>query len=73
MPNALDEFEAARYLGDMKVSTLRTWRVRGGGPMFTRVGAKLIRYPVQELDAFLAKDLRKSTSSPAPAALGGLT
>jgi len=68
-PVALDEFEAARYLGNMKVSTLRTWRSRGGGPKFYYAGVKLVRYPVRELDAFLElRGLRESTSTPSPAA-----
>jgi hypothetical protein len=68
-PIALDEFEAGRYLGSVSVSTLRTWRVRGGGPKFYYAGAKLVRYPVTELDEFLKKrGLRETTSTPSPAA-----
>jgi|CXWL01.1.fsa_nt_gi hypothetical protein len=68
VPNTLNEFEAARYLGNMKVTTLRTWRVRGGGPAFARVGVKLIRYPVTALDEFIAQGMKVSTSTPSPAA-----
>jgi len=46
----------------------RNWerkRIRGDGPPFVKIG-RLVRYPVAELDAWLAAHLRHSTSDPGP-------
>ncbi len=57
----LNTIEAARYL---RVSdrTLTAWRTRGGGPVYNRVGARMVRYHIGALDAFLAEGLRRNTS-----------
>jgi excisionase family DNA binding protein len=43
--------EAAGYIG-LRKSTLEAWRVRGGGPVFLKLG-KAVRYRKDDLDAFL--------------------
>lgn len=52
--------EAAGYIGLQK-STLEAWRVRGGGPVFLKLG-KAVRYSKEDLDAFLNARRCKSTS-----------
>jgi Helix-turn-helix domain len=51
---------AAAYL-DTTAKTLATWRCRGGGPPFTRLG-RSIRYRRGDLDAFLVGRTVRSTS-----------
>jgi hypothetical protein len=53
--------ETAAYLGLTK-STLDGWRCRGAGPIFLKLG-KAVRYRVEDLDAFVAANVRTSTSS----------
>ena len=48
----LTEAETARRLG-ISVSGLRKWRREGQGPRFIRLGSRLIRYSVPDLDAWL--------------------
>lgn len=45
--------KAALYLG-VSVRTLEEWRKKKIGPAFVKLGPKLIRYEVEELDRFLA-------------------
>lgn len=68
IPKRLTEHEAAEYLGNIAVTTLRAWRVRGGGPKFGTIGPKLVRYAVADLDAFIERGMKASTSTPSPAA-----
>ena len=58
-----DQEAAARHLfGEGGSSrTLETWRVRGGGPLFLKVGRRVI-YRRRDLDAWLAERERASTS-----------
>lgn len=56
--------EAAYYLG-LKAATLNKWRCHGDGPPFIKVG-RLIRYRKSDLDAFLLRRLRRSTSDIEP-------
>ena len=51
---------AAAYVG-MTKSTLETWRSRGGGPVFLKLG-KAVRYRKSDLDRFLEERARTSTS-----------
>lgn len=60
----LAEKQAAEYLA-ISVHTLRRWRVYGGGPRFLKMGSRVV-YPIEELDAYQASCLRKSTSDPGP-------
>ena len=53
----LKEQEAADLLR-MKVATLRSWRVRGGGPTFIKVGGS-VRYRPADIDAWLESRSRK--------------
>lgn len=59
----LRTIEAAGYIGLQK-STLEAWRVRGGGPVFLKLG-KAVRYQQKDLDAFLDARRCKSTSQDA--------
>jgi hypothetical protein len=43
---------AANYLS-CESATLRTWRVKGGGPRYYVVHGKSIRYHVDDLEAFV--------------------
>lgn len=51
---------AATYTG-LSVSTLNKLRVFGGGPLFLKLGRRVI-YDVADLDAWLAARRRRSTS-----------
>lgn len=43
---------AAEYLG-CTPGTLKTWRSRGEGPRYHIIQSKLVRYHVEDLDAFV--------------------
>ncbi len=58
----LTERETAALLG-MTVSFLQARRVRGGGPVFVRVGTRTVRYDVRDLDRWIEEHRRESTSS----------
>ncbi len=47
----MDTDTAARYLTAAS-KTLRQWRCLGKGPRYHTVGARLVRYHVDDLDAF---------------------
>ncbi len=66
----LTEKQAARYLGgsDLPASTLRYWRHVGQGPLFYKIG-RHVRYDIQDLDLFLARCRRRSTTGPIDSAL----
>lgn len=61
-----DERQAARLL---RVSrrTMQGWRLKGGGPLFVRLGARCIRYRRADLQDFLAERTARSTSEYDPA------
>jgi len=68
VPRFLDTRAAAGVLG-IPVSTLTTWRVRGGGPPFRKIGGagRLIRYSLADLLAFAeARPAMRSTSDVGP-------
>ena len=56
----LTEQQAAQFLsvGD---KCLQAWRVRGGGPVFLKVG-RLVRYTQSDLETWLLTRRRESTS-----------
>lgn len=56
----LATLEAATFLG-LSEKTLANWRCRGYGPKFIRLGARVIRYHVDELSAWLNTNVRTST------------
>ncbi len=53
--------EAAHFLG-MSPRTLEAWRVRGGGPVFSKIGTRAVRYRRSDLIAWSAGRQRQSTS-----------
>lgn len=59
-PGALPTPEAAEYLG-LSPATLETLRTRGGGPPFVKLGRRVV-YRREDLDAWIAERLRRSTS-----------
>lgn len=48
--NRVNEIEAAKYLA-RPVTTLRHWRLKGGGPRYLKAG-KRVEYLRTDLDAF---------------------
>ena len=59
-PEVLTTAEAAAYLR-CSPKTLNTWRSRGGGPPFVKVGAA-VRYRRSTLDQWLADREQASTA-----------
>jgi hypothetical protein len=51
----LNTDEAAGYLGST-AGTLKNWRATGQGPSYHVVQSRLVRYHVDELDAFVRGD-----------------
>ena len=66
MTELLDEKQAAALL---RVTTkgLQSWRYRGNGPRFVKVG-RCVRYRLEDLQTFVLAALRTSTSDPGPPA-----
>lgn len=52
MQKYLKEGDAAEYLG-VSVGTMRNWRTAGQGPVYRKPETGLIRYTVDDLDAFM--------------------
>jgi hypothetical protein len=48
----LDTKEAAKILG-VKPDRLKVWRTKGTGPRWHRIGPKLIRYNLKDLEEFI--------------------
>jgi predicted DNA-binding transcriptional regulator AlpA len=63
----VDEIVASTFLG-VAQRTLQAWRLRGGGPRFVKISSRCVRYRLQDLLAWQADRLRRSTSDPGPAA-----
>jgi predicted DNA-binding transcriptional regulator AlpA len=42
-------------LYDINRRTWRQWRMRGQGPRYTKVGARLVRYDLRDVEAWLAE------------------
>ncbi len=57
-PYAVREKEAARYIG-LTGSTLRKWRMNGGGPRFCRLGGSVV-YRMRDLRVFVDSMLEKA-------------
>ena len=53
--------EAAAYLR-LSVSTLAKMRLRGDGPLYTKLGPRLIGFEPQHLDQWAKARVRRSTS-----------
>lgn len=54
--------EAAAYCGS-SASTFEKLRLYGGGPRYVKIGRRVV-YDPADLDAWLAANRRRSTSSP---------
>lgn len=67
MTTFLTEQEAAALL-HVTVKAVQRWRYRGGGPRFVKVG-RLVRYQLEDLQAFVLAALRSSTNDPGPAVI----
>jgi len=57
---AINEAQAAEFLG-VSVRTLQAWRVRGGGPPYTKIG-RAVRYQRRALIQFQQDHTVTSTS-----------
>ncbi len=57
----LDEYEVADIL-KIKVSTLRSWRVKGGKLPFSRIGGRMIRYHPADIRDFIEASKATSTT-----------
>lgn len=55
------EYEAARFL-NVAPKTLRNMRWRGDGPHFVKVGGRLVRYRLRELEHYVVTNTVGSTS-----------
>jgi len=55
---------AANYLG-IGQSTLERKRVEGTGPKFRRLGARIVAYAIDDLDAWAGEQVHISTSEAA--------
>ena len=64
----LDERETAARLG-LSARTLQKWRLLGCGPRFVKLG-HAVRYAEGEVQGFIQKRLRTSTSDPGAAVPG---
>lgn len=56
-----DTHQAAEILGGLKPNTLEGWRVQGKGPRYVKIG-RLVRYRIEDLNAWLEAQTRTSTS-----------
>jgi len=57
----LTEAETAAFL-NVSQRTLQSWRLRGGGPVWRRLGRRSVRYAIVDLDAFIASSARNNSS-----------
>jgi len=67
MDGALLTTQDAAELLRINPETLKVWRAKGGGPRFVKLGRRVL-YRREDLAAFVARNLRVSTSDPGPAA-----
>ena len=50
-PQFLNESSAAKYLG-VSVKSLQRWRFERRGPAYSKVGGKMVRYSIEDLNQF---------------------
>ena len=50
----INEADAATYLG-VSVKTLQRWRFKRRGPAYSKVGGKLVRYSLDDLNLFISQ------------------
>ena len=55
--------EAAAYVG-LSISTLEKKRLDGSGPPFVHLGGRAVGYDLADLDAWIDRQRRTSTSDP---------
>lgn len=60
MESLLDEEQAAGIL-TVRVKTLQSWRLRGCGPIYVKLG-RCVRYRRSDIEDFVSKRARRSTS-----------
>jgi hypothetical protein len=60
--SAIDTAGAAQRTG-LAIKTLEIWRCQGRGPAFVKAGRRVV-YRVCDLDEWLARNVRNSTSQP---------
>ena len=48
----MSERKVAEYLG-LTPRALQSWRTRGGGPIYLRIGHRTVRYSQADLEAWL--------------------
>lgn len=58
--------EAAERLGTSR-RTLEDWRLRGDGPVYRKLGRRMVRYCPADLDNFIASGARINTGGGTPA------
>jgi hypothetical protein len=58
---AITTLEASRIVG-FPPCTLHTWRTRGGGPTFLKLGSHSVRYQRRALFEWLAQHQRRNTA-----------
>lgn len=63
-PLVLRTTEAAEHCGS-SASTFEKLRLTGGGPVYSKIGRRVV-YRVEDLDAWLAANRRRSTSDVRP-------
>ena len=61
LDEAIDTAEASRIVG-FPPCTLDTWRSRGDGPPFLKLGGRSVRYQRRALFQWLAERQRRNTS-----------
>ena len=57
--------EAADHLGTSR-RTLEDWRLRGGGPVYRKLGKRMVRYDPADLAVFIAEGARTNTAGATP-------
>ena len=63
MSPLITERDASEPLG-VSVRTLQKWRLQGNGPRFVKLG-HAVRYDVKDLEAYIERARRRSTSDSA--------
>ena len=63
---AVDTQEAAR-MANLSPATLATWRSRGGGPKFRKLGNKTVRYIRIDVLEWMQSNGRDNTTASSPA------
>ena len=59
-PRVLRTPDAAQYCGSSK-STFEKLRLSGGGPIYSKLGSRVV-YRIEDLDAWIAANRRRTTS-----------